>query len=200
MMPVLKSAMLVLALAASAPAAAGQIYKWTDENGVVNYTPYPPPASARNVQEKHMGSNSIQTSGIPYGLGQAVKNFPVTLYSSRECGSPCEQAVAHLKKRGVPYTEKNPGEKAEMENYKRLSGGEIALPLMAVGELTVVKGYLASTYDAALDQAGYPATSVLPRTATLPMPAAAPVPAPAPVPDVPAAPQPAAAPESPPGF
>lgn len=191
MMPASKTAWLLLALAACAPAAADQVYKWTDEHGTVNYTPYPPPASARDVQQKRVGGNSIQTSGVPYGLQEAVKNFPISLYTTSDCGEPCDQARAHLKKRGVPFTEKNPQLPDENENFKKLSGsGDTQVPLMIVGSLRNVKGYLASDYDAALDQAGYPKTSALPPSATLPMPTPA-APAPAPAENSPPAPAPA---------
>ena len=83
----------------------------------------------------------------------------MTLYVT-ECGEFCNSARAHLKKRGIPYTEKNPTDPKETEAFKKISGGGIEVPLMVVGTLRTIKGYLASDWDAALDQAGYPSTAV----------------------------------------
>ena len=150
----------LVVLASFAAAAFGaEMYRWVDEKGTVNYTPYPPPANIRKVETKKLGGNTVQTSEGSYSLQQAAKNFPVTLYVT-ECGEFCNSARAHLKKRGIPYTEKNPTDPKETEAFKKISGGGIEVPLMVVGTLRTIKGYLASDWDAALDQAGYPSTAV----------------------------------------
>ena len=100
---------------------------------------------------KKLGGNTVQTSEGSYSLQQAAKNFPVTLYVT-ECGEFCNSARAHLKKRGIPYTEKNPTDPKETEAFKKISGGSIEVPLMVVGTLRTIKGYLASDWDAALER------------------------------------------------
>ena len=147
-----------------------EMYRWVDEKGVVNYTPYPPPAKIRKVEPKNLGDNTVQTTPeMPYSLQLAVKNFPVTLYATASCGDPCKVARAYLNKRGVPFTEKNPGAPEELENFKKIAGEGMEVPLLVVGKLKTLSGYLASEWDAALDLAGYPSTAV---------PGAAPAPAP----------------------
>ena len=146
-------------LGAAAIAHAAEMYRWVDEKGVVNYTHYPPPANIKNVEQKKFGANTVQTSETPYSVQQAAKNFPVTLYVT-DCGELCNNARAHLKKRGIPYTEKNPQKPEEVENFKKLTGGGMEVPLLIVGQLRTIKGYLASEWDAALDQAGYPSTAI----------------------------------------
>ncbi len=143
-------------------AAGAEMYRWVDEKGVVNYTPYPPPANIKKVEQKKLGDNSVQTGDVPYSLQLATKNFPVTFYSTVECGPPCKAARAHLDKRGIPYSDKNPskGTPADFEAFKKLGGGGLELPLLKVGELRTLKGYLAEDYDSALDQAGYPSTAI----------------------------------------
>ncbi|HUO43472.1 MAG TPA: glutaredoxin family protein [Burkholderiales bacterium] len=148
-------AFLLLSLMAGV-AGAADMYRWVDENGVVNYTPYPPPSSIKNVEQKSLGGNTIQTGGLSYGMQQAVKNFPLTLYATADCGEPCNDARSHLKKRGIPYTEKNPQTPDEAENFKKLSGGSLQVPLLVVGSLKTLRGYLASEWDDALSAAGYP--------------------------------------------
>jgi len=144
----------------AAVAHCAEMYRWVDEKGVVNYTPYPPPANIRKVEQKNLGGNAVQTSETPYSVQLAVKNFPVTLYIT-DCGDLCNNARAHLKKRGIPYAEKNPQNPDEIEAFKKLTGGGMEVPLLVVGQLKTIKGFQASEWDAALDQAGYPST-VLP--------------------------------------
>ena len=173
-----KWAMLaVIGLASLAHGA--EVYRWVDEKGVVNYTPYPPPANVKKVEQKKFTSNTVQTSEAPYNVQQATKNFPVTLYATADCGEPCKTARAHLDKRGIPYAEKNPAKPAsteEFESFKKLTGGGMEVPLLLVGQLKTLKGYLATEWDTALDQAGYPSAAI-PGAKPAAKPAEQPVPA-----------------------
>jgi len=139
----------------AASAFSADMYRWTDENGIVNYTPYPPPANIKKVEQKRLGGGTIPTSELPYSAQVAVKNFPVTLYVT-DCGNACASARAHLVRRGIPYTEKNPQKPEEIEAFKKLAGGAMEVPLLVVGRSNTLKGYQASDWDAALDLAGYP--------------------------------------------
>jgi len=155
----MKSLMIVALLGIAATAHAAQFYEWVDEKGVKQYTQQPPPANVKQVQQRRLGTNVIETSGPTFSLQQAVKNFPVTLYVT-DCGEVCKTARAHLAKRGIPFTEKNPQKPEEMDTFKKLTGGGMEVPLLVVGQLKTLKGYLASDWDAALDQAGYPSAAV----------------------------------------
>jgi hypothetical protein len=150
--------LLILAVFA-ASAVGAEMYRWVDDKGVVNYTPYPPPANVKKVETKRLGGNTAQPVETSYTLQQAVKNFPITLYAT-DCGELCNNARAHLKKRGIPFTEKNPTAANEADEFKKLSGGGMEIPLLIVGSLKTIKGYLASDWDATFDQAGYPSTAV----------------------------------------
>jgi glutaredoxin len=154
-----KTLAILTLIGIAAMAHAAQVYEWVDETGVKQYTQQPPPPNIKNVQQKRVGANVVETSGPSYSLQQATTNFPVTLYVT-DCGDGCTKARAHLAKRGIPYTEKNPQKEEEFENFKKLSGGSMAVPLLVIGELRMLKGYLASDWDAALDQAGYPSTAM----------------------------------------
>ena len=84
----------LLLLAAFATSVIGaEMYRWVDDKGVVNYTPFPPPANIKNVETKNFSSNIIQTSDASFSLQQATKNFPVTLYAT-DCGELCNNARA----------------------------------------------------------------------------------------------------------
>lgn len=160
--------LLMLCIAAS-QAQAAELYRWVDADGKVHYTDQPPPASAKNVEEKKLSGNTIDTSQLPYAMQQAVKKSPVTLYAN-ECGEPCTQAREHLGRRGIPYTGKNPETTpADAEALKKLAGSTF-VPTLVVGG-SVSKGYEKAAWDAALDAAGYP-KSALPKS-MMPKPKAA---------------------------
>ena len=157
------------------PASAAQLYRWVDDAGRVEWRDTPPPQTAKNVEQRNIGTNTIQTSGQPYSVQLAVKNFPVTLWANN-CGEGCSKARAHLNRRGVPYTEKDP---ADLDAFKKASGGDLGVPLLFVGS-TKLRGYLESDWDDALDIAGYPKTALVPvKPAAKPAaPASKPVPPP----------------------
>jgi glutaredoxin len=139
---------------AAGPAAGAQLYKWVDEKGRVEWRDTPPPPEAKNVEQRNVRGNTMQTSDVPYSVQQAVKNFPVTLWVVPDC-EPCTAARNHLAKRGVPHTERDPRKEGDV--LKKLTGG-MDLPVLTVGS-RVLKGYLDTDWDAALDTAGYPRTA-----------------------------------------
>ncbi|HSE01942.1 MAG TPA: glutaredoxin domain-containing protein [Burkholderiales bacterium] len=143
-------------LAASGAVLAAQLYRWVDEMGNVEYRDTPPPASAKKVETRSVRGGTVETPALPYSVQQAVLNFPVTLWNS-DCGAPCDQARAHLARRGVPHTEKDP--QTDFESFKKLTGG-LDVPVLFVGA-NRIKGYLEGEWDAALDIAGYPSTPPL---------------------------------------
>ena len=141
----------------AAPLGAAQLYRWVDEKGNVEWRDTPPPSTARKVEQRKLGVSVIQTSELPYSLQLAVKNHPVTLWIT-DCGEVCARVRSHLNRRGVPHTERNP--QAEMEAFRKASGGGLELPLLQVGSRQL-KGYLERDWDAALDAAGYPRTAIV---------------------------------------
>jgi glutaredoxin len=146
--------LLALAIAiAAGPLSAAQLYRWVDEKGTVEWRDTPPPANAKQVEQRNVGSNTIQTSTMPYSVQQAVKNYPVTLWTY-DCGDACTQARNHLARRGVPYTERDA--RTEAETLKKLTGS-YGVPVLYVGT-TKLAGYLDTAWDSALDNAGYPKT------------------------------------------
>ena len=163
------------------PAPAAQLYRWVDEKGNVEWRDTPPPSTAKKVEQRNIGSSTIQTSSLPYSVQLAVKNFPVTLWMNN-CGATCDQARALLNRRGVPFTEKDP--QTDPEGFKKVSGGDMGIPLLFVGS-TKIRGYLESDWDSALDIAGYPKTALGPVKPAA-KPAAAPS-KPEPAPPTPAA-------------
>jgi len=179
-----KPSVLLALLVFAVPAQAAQLYRWVDDKGRVEWRDTPPPASAKKVEKRTVGGSVIETSTLPYSLQQAVKSFPVTLYTGN-CGEGCDKARAHLLRRGVPFAQKSPQD--DVEAYRKLTNGGMQVPLLFVGRERLT-GYEEGAWDRALDTAGYSRQPVPGYTA--PKPAAAP-------PAKPPAPQTAApAPES----
>jgi len=150
---------LILALLV-AGAAQAQLYRWTDEKGRVHVTDTPPPASARNVQKKKTDAGVVETSQQPYELTQAMKEYPVVLYSSPSCKEPCAMARGALNRRGVPFKEVQVWEPETAEELTRLTGSR-EVPVLLVGR-SVQKGFEQSAFDALLDAARYPKAGLLP--------------------------------------
>jgi glutaredoxin len=153
----------VVLLASASAASAQQLYRWTDEKGRVHITDTPPPASARGVQgagRNTAGASGSASSQQPYELTLAMKDFPVTLYTSPGCKSPCEAARALLNKRAVPFKEVQVWDGPSNEELKRVSGGD-DVPTLVVGR-SVHRGYEPNAYQALLDSARYPRAGLLP--------------------------------------
>jgi glutaredoxin len=152
----------VFLLLAAAAAGAQQMYRWTDENGRVHITDTPPPASATGVKKQAARSVPAETKqGTPYELAQAMKEFPVKLYTAPSCKDPCDQARSLLNRRGVPFKEVLVWEDDTAQELKKLTGGSLEVPVLTVGR-SVQKGFQQDTYDALLDSARYPRAGILP--------------------------------------
>lgn len=150
-MPRLLAAVIAALLAS---AASAQLYRWVGPDGRVHYSDTPPqPAAAKSV-EKKKATPSVIEGVTPYAVQQAAKNFPVTLYTSATCEAPCKDARELLAKRGVPYAEVAVADQKQLDELKRVSGGD-EVPVLVVGK-AVVRGFEASQYASALDGAGYP--------------------------------------------
>jgi len=147
-------ALIIIMALATAPAAAGKLYKWVDQNGEVHYTDQPPPPEAKTAEHRKFGDQATDAP-VPYAVQQAAKSFPVTLYTADQCGDPCSKGSALLAKRGVPFTEKNVRDAALGEELKALNGGKLEVPVIKIGS-QVVRGYEEGNWNGVLDAAGYP--------------------------------------------
>lgn len=160
------SLMITLLLASNAHA---QLYKWVAHDGKITYSDTPPPASAKKVEEKSIVSGP-STVGLPYELSQAVKNSPVTLYTTDKCEA-CADARSMLNTRGVPYTEKTVNNSDEIARLKQ-AGGEHTLPFATIGSQKQ-SGFNSSVWENTLTKAGYPSSSQLPKSYRNPVPESA---------------------------
>ena len=150
---------IAILLATAAFAASAQLYRWTDEKGRVHITDTPPPSSAKAVQKKNPGATPGIESQQPFELTQAMRDFPVTLYTSPSCKAPCASARDALNKRAVPFKEVQVWNNETNDELKRVSGGN-DVPTLVVGR-SVHRGFEQSAYDALLDSARYPRAGLL---------------------------------------
>lgn len=154
--PVLAAVLLL----ACATLQAQQLYRWTDEKGRVHITDTPPPASAKAVRTQKPPPGPADGGPVPFELAVAMKEFPVSLYTSPNCKEPCAAARAALNRRAVPFTEIQVWNEETNEQLKKASGGN-EVPTLVVGR-SVHRGFEQESYDMLLDSARYPRAGLLP--------------------------------------
>ena len=153
---------IIFAVACLATSVAVAQYKYVGPDGRVVYSDTPPAANAKGVQKKPLGAGAPEAAAgpnLPYALQQASRNFPVTLYTTADCGV-CDAGRAFLSKRGIPFTEKTVKSSKDIDALKQLSGST-SIPVLLIGSAKQ-SGFEAGAWGEALDVAGYPATSQLP--------------------------------------
>lgn len=172
-----RAALLLLLLTASA--AHAQMYKWKDDKGVTHFTETPPPTASKKAEVKNYNTAGAGGVALPFELAEAVRSQPVVLYTAPTCGAGCDMARSLLAARGIPYQEKTVASAADNAVLKK-AGSNGQVPLLLVGR-TRQLGFDQDAWDAALSNAGYPASKMLPPGYSNPPPSpAAPPPPPAP--------------------
>ena len=194
MKPTLSSLLIAAATVLAATGAQAQtIYRIVGADGKVTFSDKPPvSADQGKVAGTGVGANGgTSGSALPYELRQVANKFPVTLYTSPDCG-PCGAGRSMLASRGVPFSERTVTTNEDIASLQRI-GGDTSLPLLMVGGQKI-RGFSDGEWTQYLDAAGYPKTSALPATFrnAPPMPLVA-VQAPATKPKAEAPPEPTAA-------
>jgi glutaredoxin len=160
---------LALALGASVLATAFMaqaqtVYRIVGPDGKVTFSDKPPIAvgkGSEKVTATDRSGRALDLTGasLPFELRQVATRYPVTLYTSNNCG-PCATGRAQLTTRGIPFTERTVNTNEDIEALQRLSG-ENSLPFLTIGGQKI-KGYSDTEWTQFLDAAGYPASSKLP--------------------------------------
>jgi hypothetical protein len=156
----MKSWKLFPVLMLACVAAHADLYRWVDADGTVHYSDQLPPANIKQIEKKKAAGGKASEAPLPYTLQQAVRNFPVTLYSS-ECGNACTQARGLLAKRGIPHTEMDATDPSTQVELRKLTGGPLEVPVLKVGRDTL-RGFEEGKWNTSLDAAGYPQTAMIP--------------------------------------
>ena len=142
--------------------AQAQVYRIVGPDGRVTFSDRPP-AEGKATPAPSLplppGGGYGGSGAMPTELRAATSRFPVTLYTSRECG-PCDAARSFLSGRGVPFTEKTVSTEADVRALTELTGAP-RLPFATLGG-QFLRGFSESEWSQYLDAAGYPKTSALP--------------------------------------
>jgi glutaredoxin len=150
-------------LLVAASAMAQPLYRSIDSNGKVSYSDQPPATSAAPVTSREgapvANAGESTGAGLPYELRQVVQRYPVTIYTSEECG-PCGAGRSLLITRGVPFDERTIKTDADTTALQRISG-QTSLPVLSIGSQQL-KGFSDAEWSQYLDAAGYPKSSQLP--------------------------------------
>ncbi|MFT3666287.1 glutaredoxin family protein [Piscinibacter sp.] len=159
-LPRIRSLMLgSAALALALPALA--LYKVVGPDGKVTYTDRPPAPAAGRVSPVNSRTGMAEPDAVlPLELRQAAGRFPVTLYTQASGCEPCDEGRALLRKRGIPFSERQVSGAEDDEALQKLSGGR-ETPLLTIGAQQL-KGFSPETWNNYLDLAGYPRESRLP--------------------------------------
>lgn len=196
------------ALLLASAVQAQTVYRIVGADGRVTFSDKPPvTAEQGKVSSTGVGGAAAASTGaLPLELRQAAQRYPVTLYTSADCG-PCMSGRSMLNNRGIPFAERTISSNEDISALQRLSG-ETQLPFLTIGSQRI-KGFSDQEWSQYLDAAGYPKTSQLPngykQAAASPLvvvdnkPAAKPEPKPAPVAETPVAP-PGPTPSNPAGI
>ncbi len=150
------SALLLLLLAGTAQA---QMFKWVDEKGITHFSDTPPQSTKIKAEIKDY-TNPLTDAILPYGVAQAVRANPVTLYTTGQCDA-CDQGRTLLQARGVPFSEKTVTS-GEDQDSLRQAGSDGQVPLLLVGTARLI-GFDASSWQNALSAANYPSQGLLPK-------------------------------------
>jgi hypothetical protein len=148
--------MLATALPALAaePEPAQSTYRWVDERARPS-TATGRPQSIKKFEERRLQPNRGDAQ-LPFVTRKAASDFPVTLYTGRECGKPCDEGRALLTKRGIPFSETKLETTDDVAAFKARFNKDPVAPTLTVGK-EMETGYASAAWERLLNDAGYPA-------------------------------------------
>lgn len=145
----LYAAVSVTLLAAGSVAGEDKMYKWVDEDGNVTYQDRPPPDESGQVQ-------TFQQPSSQSPEGTAFPDVAVTLYSIEQCDA-CDLVRKLLNERGMPFTEKDADNDAEIQAELKEAAGKLSVPVLVIGD-EALTGYNKELILNELEEAGFPTT------------------------------------------
>lgn len=149
---------LIAILLAALPAHA--LYKVVAPDGKVTYTDRLPDTAGGKVTPLNApGSASVNSTALPPELQKVAAKYPVTLFVTVNC-TPCDNARALLRQRGIPHAEKLVQSGDDADALQRLTGTR-DVPTLMIG-VQAVPGLEPQAWNGYLNAAGYPQQSMLP--------------------------------------
>jgi glutaredoxin len=157
-MNTLRFSIMGVALGLSLCGGAFAQFKVVGPDGKVTYTDRPPADGKLTRVQANTGASIDPT--LPFALRGIAERFPVTLYTSGECGEACASARALLKQRGIPHRERTISTDEDRQAWQQLALGAM-VPVVRVGG-QVHAGFSEAEWGNTLTLAGYPLNSALP--------------------------------------
>ncbi|MBP6800619.1 MAG: hypothetical protein KA128_05725, partial [Zoogloea sp.] len=114
-----------------------------------------PPQSIKKFEERRLQPNRGDAQ-LPFITRKAASDFPVTLYTGRECGKPCDEGRALLTRRGIPFSETKLETTDDVAAFKARFNKDPVAPTLTVGK-EMETGYASAAWERLLNDAGYPA-------------------------------------------
>ena len=104
---VVKLALMAATALVLQAAHAQTVYRIVGADGKVTFSDKPPVTRDEKTTATGRGGKALDIGNapLPYELSQVVGRYPVTLYTSNNCG-PCGPARNLLSSRGIPFNER----------------------------------------------------------------------------------------------
>jgi len=135
------------------------LFRWSDFKGQINYGDRPPPDAQNVIRIDLMTIGENTQSLLPYLVRRAAGNFPVMLFTSKNC-PPCVSAREFLNKRGIPFAERTIESSDDSMEFKRVTSAE-GVPVATLGTKVLI-AFDPDDWNNALDATGYPQKTQLP--------------------------------------
>lgn len=116
--------------------AFAQLYRWTDDKGVIHYSDKAPDKGTAKAVELRINSYSgpatVTTTGAPAAAAAQSAKAPVKMLATAWCGY-CAKARAYMNSRGIPFEELDVEKSAQgKQEYRALKGRGV--PIILVGD------------------------------------------------------------------
>lgn len=133
--------------------AFAQLYKWTDDRGVIHYSDKAPDKGAAKAVEvkinSYSGPATVSTTSAP---AAGAAKAPVKMLATSWCGY-CRQARAYLNGKGILFEELDVEKSAQGKHeYRALKGRGV--PIILVGNQRM-NGYDQARLEAMLRAGGH---------------------------------------------
>lgn len=129
--------LLIVLLLVGTPLAAGEMYRWVDDDGTVHFSDRRPTTGAEPLELEALNVvTPVRSAGAGEGAVDAATpaaaGGPITMYSTSWCGY-CRQAREYFTAEGIPFREHDIEQSSRARRaYDRLGAGGV--PLIKVGE------------------------------------------------------------------
>lgn len=118
----------LVSLMAFAEPCSAEIYKWTDEKGLIHYSSEKP----ENQEFTEIGVEIGTYESVSYDASKIDTGKNVVIFSTSWCGT-CKKAKNYLRRKGIPFKEYDIEKGSQAKKlYEEL--GATAVPVIIVGK------------------------------------------------------------------